>query len=566
VGIAGAIGGVCTLTLAYGLSFFAALLSPWVIVPAVVAIASLLAYLFSIRNSKSVPTNVPIVNPMQRSENYYNWAVETPASSDAQALAGKLDGQKFNWDEKVTPGEFVKFVRKEIATIPPDEKSHLLLEVAKLVSQNQRDACRHSAVAMLTFLADGLTIQSIDDETRMTRKGELSARVRKESGDEEQRVLKKIILSGAKGLDVMYSHACGELSKYLQSIDFQAKVVGSIPAMWIDTPVVSMEKIDGVEVESLFSTGITIEEYNSFIDNRSEGVKNREDFFIKEQCIIGRGKNYIACWKGHGSEFENYDHYCICRNGTIQDLSSLEKNIEGGSFGFVNWRAIFRPFLADDSLHYCIVGEDVGKIFKQHFPFFPSEKGGELLSQLIWAEIMGQIIAHGDLETSSNIMFGGDNQSVLIGTDKKMKMDSPEIDSSRFPILDEAMAKAIEGIDVGRVGEILDKRLMPANVRNAMGRRIAKLKKMVTQMRAAEKIIGVDDWKSQQIEIAMQTRFKDCLRGRRISFHRLKFLAGNRHAPYLQPDHQAFKDIRLLGQGAKDTEAEIYLQKVVSLI
>jgi hypothetical protein len=106
---------------------------------------------------------------------------------------------------------------------------------------------------------------------------------------------------------------------------------------------------------------------------------------------------------------------------------------------------------------------------------------------------------------------------------------------------------------------------MPENVRNAMEERIAKIKTMVAQMRRNRKIIGVDDWRSQKIEIAMKTRFKGYLRGQRAVYG-LGFLNNEHHALYLQRDNRTLKDMGLLGEDVQDTFAEIYLRKVVSLL
>jgi hypothetical protein len=590
-GVAGAVSSVCNLTLTYGLSLFAALSSPWVIVPAVVAIAALFAYLFSIRNSKSVPS-VPIVNPPQRTEDSYDWVRGPPTDrparaveiggpvedqpvanppSDAEVLVSKLGEQNFNWNETVTPERFVAFVKTETETIPPDEKRHLFLEVAKLLTQNRRDVHRYSAVAVLTFLVDELTIQRTENRGKMTGGGGHKTPslmcVHRQNGDEEQRVFKGITLSNARGLDVMYSRACGVLSKYLQSLGFQAKVVGSIPAMWEGGPVVSMEKIDGVGFYSFFFTEVENEEYRSFIEGFSERLKDGTDFLVSEDFYEAR---YIRGWKGEGDPFsgKNSSTYDIKGRCPHEKLENFEDEDQDLILRSLWWRGnkgrvIFRPFIENDSLHYCI--GTVENPTKQHFPFFPSEKGGKLLRQLIWAEIVGQIIAHGDLKTSSNILIREDGQSVLIDTDEGMKIDSPEIDCSLFPILDEDMAEAIEAIDVGHVGEILGRCLMPEEIRNAMGERIAKLKTMVAQMRRNRKIIGADDWRSQKIEIAMKTRFKDYLRGQSAAYG-LGFLGDKYHELYLKPKNRTLKDMGLLRKDVRDTSAEIYLREVVWLL
>lgn len=88
---------------------------------------------------------------------------------------------------------------------------------------------------------------------------------------------------------------------------------------------------------------------------------------------------------------------------------------------------------------------------------------------------------------------------------------------------------------------------------------------MVGQLRAAGKIIGVSEWKSQGMEIALKTRFRIWLLNR-CEYYGIGFLKRPNHKFCLQSNNRILKDLGLLEEAVVDSSAEICLREVLGLI
>ncbi|MDR2667645.1 MAG: hypothetical protein LBB38_01200 [Puniceicoccales bacterium] len=309
----------------------------------------------------------------------------------------------------------------------------------------------------------------------------------------------------------------------------------TFPAILNGSLAVAMEKVIGVQFHTRMRREIPKDDFLELLHRILREARQGRDFLAVAQSFDGRMPIYFP---RHLLDDEEYDVNCglntYCRKTKeimTEDDYVLAVSKEHGqadevrdaihndicmlldfdeSSGGETWFA-FRPFGDDDSVAF-LAARVKRKFYLYGVPRFPSPRGGMLLEQASWIELVDYLVAYPDREAANNTLVIAGGQFRSIDFDGCC-IDRTDTHLLKVTVIDLMMAAAVERINVNTIMAIAQRNGLSTSAAVAALMRASDLKQRVEQMRRDGMAIAPDQWAAQPVEAAFVGTFLPCFLG-----------------------------------------------------
>ncbi|MDR2576450.1 MAG: hypothetical protein LBC42_00120 [Puniceicoccales bacterium] len=372
---------------------------------------------------------------------------------------------------------------------------------------------------------------------------------------------------------VVRSCASSRWGIYLQSLGAPPTLVAARPAILNGRVSIAMPVLSAVDDSNIICCRRRVpwDGVNQFLRNELKKVRKGQSFLIIndyalekkwETFLLCNGRitypphtardDKLKCGKICGSYYCNAD---VAENhlGLIPNSPFGKMSIVDCPYSFPgNLRFWHQPYVEDGYIYYggTLNGDTRIHGSQLRFPIFPSALGGKLLRRLTWVQLSDRITVPLDRKTISNVIID-QNSGHAIGIDNDDTWtDDDKINGLYLPVIDEEMLRIVHIIN-GKVAASLLRRNGLSEVQlRSMQSRILSLKEHCEMLEKTGKIIAVDEWKDQGLDVARRSYLRYVVK---------RFLNPKPWCPLRKEHHDA------IGLRIASEEAACYLNDIVTV-